>query len=36
MSALITEFLGNCKIGGKRWPVRVAEFGDKVEGDRTA
>jgi len=34
MEALITEFLGNCKIGGKRWPLRVSEFGAKVEADR--
>ena len=36
MSTLIIEYLGECKIGGKRWPVRVANFADDVEGDRTA
>ena len=35
LSALITEFLGNCRIGGKRWPVRVTEYANNVEGDRT-
>jgi len=35
LSALITEFLGNCRIGGKKWPMRVSDFADKVEGDRT-
>jgi len=34
MEALITEFLGNCRIGGKKWPVRVSEFGAKIEADR--
>jgi len=36
MSTLIVEYLGNCKIGGQRWPVRLVDFADKVEGDRTA
>merc|ERR1712109_323975 len=35
MSALITEYLGDCRIGGKRWPVRVSDFADAIEGDRT-
>jgi len=35
LSALITEFLGGCRIGGKKWPVRVSDYADNVEGDRT-
>jgi len=35
LTALITEYLGGCRIGGKRWPVRVSEYADAVEGDRT-
>merc|ERR1711990_395357 len=35
LTALITEFLGGCRIGGKRWPVRVSDYADAVEGDRT-
>jgi len=34
MEALITEFLGNCRVGGKKWPIRVTEFGQAVESDR--
>lgn len=34
MDALISEFLGNCRIGGKKWPVRVTEFANAIEGDR--
>jgi hypothetical protein len=35
LSALITEYLGNCRVGGEKWPVRVSEYADDVEGDRT-
>ena len=34
MEALITEFLGNCRVGGQKWPVRVTQFGEAVEDDR--
>lgn len=34
MEALITEFLGDCRIGGKRWPERVSDFAERVEDDR--
>merc|ERR1712003_448506 len=33
LTALISEFLGNCKIGGKKWPVRVSKYANDVEGD---
>jgi len=34
MEALITEFLGDCRVGGEKWPKRVSAFGSKVEDDR--
>lgn len=35
LTALITEYLGDCKIGGKVWPMRVADYANDVDGDRT-
>lgn len=34
LQALIVEYLGNCKIGGEKWPKRVSSFAAAIESQR--